>query len=77
MSDDLNVTIGLADHQGTRVTVSYDPADEEAGGLISLTVALGMFSAYSSPTPSAARQVAGALLDAADRADADNAERSA
>lgn len=46
MTDDLDVTIGLADHQGTRVTAS------------------------------AARQVAGALLDAADRADADDAGES-
>ena len=65
MAEDFNRVIGLADTYGTRATVRCDV--DEDGPALSLAVEAGFCGGRGYPTPEAARQVAAALLDAADR----------
>ncbi len=66
MSDPTVRKIGFADSYGTRAEVTYDP-DSPGDDQISLEVSAGFCSGQGFPTPEAARQLAAALLDAADR----------
>ncbi len=56
--------IGLADQDGTSVEIGC--TEEGADALITFRVHTGGASVYAYPTHTAARQVAAALLDAAD-----------
>lgn len=70
----LNKRIGTADRSGTVVEVSYSPTDENGDGAIFLTLINGDWRVPTLPTPTAARQIAGALIDAADKYDEDERE---
>lgn len=59
--------IGLADSYGTTATVIF--TEEEGETSIQLRVSIGQCGATGYPTPAAARQLASALLDAADAAE--------
>jgi hypothetical protein len=59
--------IGLADSYGTTASVSVDGDDGDR--TIQLRVEIGQCGATGYPTPSAARQLSAALLDAADAAE--------
>lgn len=67
----LEKSIGCADQPGTAVDVTYSPTDEDGDGMIFLRMRLGPWSVVAAPTPDAARQIAAALLDSADRYDED------
>jgi len=57
--------IGLADHYGSTVEVGFeDPGDDDA--CIALWLGVGQCGGRGYPTAEAARQIAAALLDAAD-----------
>jgi hypothetical protein len=60
--------VGLADLYGTTASVNVDLEDLEPGErpVISFRVNVGQCGATGFPTPSAARQLSAALLDAAD-----------
>ena len=62
--------IGLADHYGTTAEVTFYPADNESEADLTFSLGIGGCSAHTTPTPEAARQLAAALLDAADAVDA-------
>ena len=66
MSEEWEKTIGLADMHGTRVRVVYSPADADGDAMASLNILTGGATVFTSPTPEACRQLAAALLDAAD-----------
>lgn len=69
MSDEVSERrIGLADIYGTvcEVTVLDDTDDDDAEPSIHLTLSCGASSTRGIATPTAARQIAAALLDAAD-----------
>lgn len=62
--------IGFGDSYGTRAVIEVD--DE---GELSVALGVGLFAEIKGfPTPEAARQIAGALLDAVDAADSAKAE---
>jgi hypothetical protein len=61
--------IGLADSYGTTAEVSVYGDDGETSS-IQLRVAVGQCGGSGWPTPAAARQLAAALLDAAEAAEA-------
>lgn len=62
---DFERVVGLADTYGTRATVRFYEDDE--GPSMQLSVEAGLCGGRGYPTPEAARQLAAALLDAADR----------
>lgn len=63
--DEIERAIGFADVYGTRAVVRCDV--DEDGPTLSLSVECGFCGGRGYPTPEAARQLAAALLDAADR----------
>lgn len=70
MSDDKwEKTIGLADLHGTVARINYDPPEDESDAYASFTLSCGSASMHCSPTPEAMRQLAAALLDAAEQTD--------
>ena len=62
--------IGLADHYGTTAEVTFYPVDDEGDADLTINIGIGGCIAEAAPTPEAARQLAAALLDAADAVDA-------
>ncbi len=66
--------IGLADRDGTTVEVSLVPGDADGPGIVGFHVQTGGAVIHASPGPTACRQLAGALLDAADALDAEVVE---
>lgn len=65
MADEFEKVIGLADTYGTRATVSCHT--DEDGPSLTVAIMAGFCGGRGFPTPEAARQLAAALLDAADR----------
>lgn len=65
MPDEFERVIGLADTYGTRATVRC--YIDEDGPSLSVALEAGLCGGRGYPTPEAARQLAAALLDAADR----------
>lgn len=64
--NDWEVRVGMADMYGTVATVGYYAEDEDGDAIISLRLGIGNCEARTAPTAVAARQLAAALLDAAD-----------
>jgi hypothetical protein len=63
-------SIGLGDTYGTRAEVAVlDDADEEGPATIHVSLLAGMSGGRGIATPEAARQLAAALLDAAEDAE--------
>lgn len=62
MAEFTDQRIGLADPYGTTADVNANPEE----GSIQLRVGVGQCGGTGYPTPAAARQLASALLDAAD-----------
>lgn len=67
---DFEQRVGLADSYGTLATVLVNEDDP----CIQFRLESGMCGGTGFPTPEAARQIAGALLDAADRVERAAAE---
>lgn len=66
-SEEWEKKIGLADHYGTLAEVSFHPAEaEDEYPFGSVAMRCGNFHAIGTPTPTAARQLAAALMDLAD-----------
>jgi len=63
---DFERRIGLADHYGTTAEVSVEAEGSEFEAGISLWIGVGQSGGRGYPTIEAARQIAAALLDAAD-----------
>lgn len=68
---ELEKVIGLGDLYGTRATVTC--WSDEDGPSLSIALTAGVCGGRGYPTPEAARQIAAALLDAADRFEAEEA----
>lgn len=67
---DTEKRIGMADLYGTTATVAFwPPDDEDDTATITLRLGVGQCRAEGFPTVEAARQLAAALLDAADQMD--------
>jgi hypothetical protein len=66
-TEETEVRIGLADHHGTVAEINFWPEDAEDKAQINLNLGSGSCWARGYPTAAAARQIAAALLDAADR----------
>jgi hypothetical protein len=66
-TEETEVRIGLADHCGTVCEINFWPEDPEDKAQINLNLGGGSCWARGYPTAAAARQIAAALLDAADR----------
>lgn len=65
-------TIGIGDSYGTRIEINGEPPeDEEDDPTVSINVSLGFCGGRAFASPEVARQVAAAILDAADAAEAD------
>lgn len=65
MPDEFEKVVGLGDMYGTRATVRC--SIDEDGPQLSVAVEVGFSGGRGYPTPEAARQLAAALLDAAER----------
>jgi hypothetical protein len=75
---DTEKRIGMADLYGTTATVSFwPPDDEDDTPTIALRLGVGQCRAEGFPTVEAARQLAAALLDAADQMDQAESEANA
>ena len=61
---DFEKRIGLADCYGTVAAVEF--TDEDGEGMIAMSLSVGQCQGRGYPTSEAARQIAAALLDAAD-----------
>lgn len=64
MTEDWERTIGLADAHGTVARVAFD--EDEDGAIASVSLRSGAAAILACPTPEALRQLAAAMLDAAD-----------
>jgi hypothetical protein len=69
VSEDWERKIGMADMHGTVATVNYSPPDSEGDAYTSVSLTSGAASIHAAPTPGALRQLAAAMLDAADAMD--------
>jgi hypothetical protein len=66
-TEETEFRVGFADNFGTVAEVNFWPEDEDNDATIQVALGIGSCWARGYPTPSAARQMAAALLDAADR----------